>query len=454
MELKRQKNQKVKSKHRFYKILLLCISIMLVFIFAGMVYFWGYLSSYEESRLDNLIQSMQNNIDYSFWERSAINALSARYTEFESGDAPLIPHLHRIRDVQYSFRQKIDEDSSEAPVYIIRAGAKDIGVVRFIALKDIGHGFYNWEVESIEFLDSFIEGLYRSVSITVSQNAEVFINGVYVSQDYRVNCDFEHGATYLINNLYGEIEVSVIEFDGQASTPVFDENNEYFFSIIIPFTRHFNIIAPRGISLSVDGEHISTEYIKDNQIGLPIFARMFRPGEAPMVLQRYEFEKGGFYVEPVVTATDTMGVQLDSYISGNGDLVFIEASSVEYEDLHGGLVRDFVQAYFNYAANVGDDLRANFAAIGDFMVRDSILYSRMSNSYLRFIDTGSSTFTVNSLGFESFIPYDGLYFTCEVFYDLTLHTTEQAEERAGSLVILFTQHDGRWLVLDMLRNQT
>ena len=426
---------------------------MLVFIFAGMVYFWGYLGSYEASRLDNLIQTMQNNIDYAFWERNAVIALSARYTEFENGDAPLTPHLHRIRDVQYNFRQKIDEDTSEAPVYIIRAGARDIGVVRFIALEGIGHGFYTWEVESIEFLDSFLEGLCRSVSITVSQNADVYINGILVSQDYRVDCDFEYGATYLINNLFGEIEVSVIEFDGQISTQLFDENNEYFFPIIIPFVRHFNVIVPMGASISVDGELISTEYITDNQIVPPIFVRMFRPGEAPVILQRYEFELGGFYIEPLVIATDALGVQYDSYLSENGEFVFIEHSSVEYKELHEGLVRDFVLGYFNYAANVDGNFRENFAAIGDFMVRDSILYSRMSNSYLQFITTGNNSITINSLYIDTFIPYDNLYFTCEVFYDLTIHTSEQAEERTGSLVILFTLNDERWLVLDMIRNE-
>ena len=226
-EIKQQKQHK-RSKHRFFKVLLLCVSIMLVFIIAGAVFFWGYLRSFEASRLDNLIQAMQDNIDYSFWENSAIIAMAAHYTEFESGYAPLAPHLSMIRDVQYNFRQKIDGGTDENPVYIVRAGARDIGVVRFVALESVGHGFYIWEVESIEFLDSFIDGFCRSVSITASQNAQVYLNGVLVSQEYRVDCEFEHGATYLINNLFGEIEVSVFEFDGRVSSPVFSDNNEYF----------------------------------------------------------------------------------------------------------------------------------------------------------------------------------------------------------------------------------
>jgi hypothetical protein len=456
MEHKQQeKRQKKPKKHRFYKVLLLCIAFMLVLIFAGMIYFWGYLGSYEASRLDNLIQEMQNNIDYAFWERNAVSALALRYTEFESGDSPFIPHLHTIHDVQYSFRQKIDEDYGDAPVYIIRAGARDIGVVRFVAIESVGHGFYSWEVESIEFLDSFIAGFCRSVSITVSQNAEVIINGVLVSQDYRVDCDFEYGATYVIDNLFGEIEISVIELNGQMSAPTYSEDDEYFFPIIIPFERHFIVIAPRGVSVFVDGELISTENITENQIGLPIFARLFRPGEAPMVLQRYEFEMGGFYLEPEVTAVDAHGVQLDSYIADNGEITLIEPSSAEFKGMHEGLVQDFALAYFNYAANIENNPRTNFANISEFMVRDVILYRRMRDtSYLRFTGIGSSSsFTVNSLDISTFRPYDDSFFTCEVFYNLTIQTATQTEERTGSLVILFELHDEKWLVLDMIRDE-
>jgi hypothetical protein len=455
MDNKRQeKKQKKPRKRRFYKVLLLCISIFLVLIFAGMVYFWGYLASYEASRLDNLIQSMQNNIDHAFWERKAVNALAARYTEFESGETPFQPHLHIIYDVQYNFRQMIDEDNGEAPIYIIRAGARDIGVVHFVAIESVGHGFYSWEIESIEFLDSFLDGLCRSVSITASQNAEVFVNEILVSQDFRVDCDFEYGATYVIDNLFGEIEITVIELSGQISTPTFSEDDEYFFPIIIPFERRFNIVAPRGISLFVDGELISTEHITESQIGLPIFARLFRPGEAPMVLRRYIFELSGFYLEPEVTATDAHGVPLDSYTSERGEIIFIEPSSAEYQDKHEGAVRDFAMAYFSYAANAGNNFRNNFTAMGEYMVSRSVLQSRMSNSYLRFAGIGSSSdITVNSLDISSFRPYDDIYFTCEVFYNLTIQTATQAEERSGSLVILFELHGDKWLVLDMIRDE-
>jgi hypothetical protein len=76
----------------------------------------------------------------------------------------------------------------------------------------------------------------------------------------------------------------------------------------------------------------------------------------------------------------------------------------------------------------------------------------MSTSYLRFIDTGSSSLRVNSLDIGTFRPYDEMYYTCEVIFDLTIQTAGQEEEVTGSLVILFTLHDGKWLVLDMIKD--
>jgi hypothetical protein len=171
-----------------------------------------------------------------------------------------------------------------------------------------------------------------------------------------------------------------------------------------------------------------------------------------MVLQRYEFQRGGFYLEPGVAATDAMGVSLDFYITGNDEFVFNEASSDEYKERHEELVRNFVRVYFNYAANVGNNQRENFNAIGGYIVTDSILYSRMRTSYMRFIETGSSSLTVNQLIIDNFRPYDDIYFTCEVSFDLTIQTATQAEERTGNLVILFMLHEERWLVLDMINS--
>jgi len=444
------KKQQKKSKFGFYKILLLCIAILLVALTVGAVYLWGYLESYEASRLENLIKEMQNNIDYDFWEEKALNAMKARYTIFESGDTPITPHLGKIRDVLYIFRENSNESTAQAPVFTLRAGARDIGIVRFSEAESVGHGLYSWEVDSKDFLESFIDGFDRRVSITASQNAEVSINDVLVSQDYRIESDFEHGATYVIDGLFGDIEITVREFDGSISLPEYVYDNNYIFLILVPFSQHLRVIAPEGSSVFANGELISADNITAGQITPTIFERFYRHSEAPVRLERYDFELDGLYIEPVITATDASGTELPLRISADGVFNFSVAPSSQYKELYGTLAEEFIMAYINLNANVGNNVNENFRTVANYVVRVSALHTRLQYTYPRWTTAGSTSITINSLDIDNFRPYGDGYFTCEVFFDITVHIGQQTEDHTGSLEILFTATDGRWLVLDMI----
>ncbi|MDR2571426.1 MAG: hypothetical protein LBD23_14205 [Oscillospiraceae bacterium] len=442
-----------KSKMGFYKILLICVAIMLLLLIISAFFLWGYLEAYEASRLENLLRTMQNDVDYDFWETELLNAMKARYTYFEEGDAPLVPHLHTIRNVQYFFRESSNESTIDVPVYTLRAGARDIGVVRFSRAEGVGHGFYTWEVEGIDFLESFVDGLDRSVSITASHNAEVFVNGVLVSQEYRVECDFEYGATYQIDGLFGDIEVTVTEFNGGTSLPEYIYDNNYIFLIIVPYSQYFRVIAPEGASVYANGELVSDEYIIDSQIVPAIFERHYRSGEAPLRLCRYEFELSELYIEPVITATDASGIELPLSISEEGVFMFSVAPSYEYKELFGSLVEEFIMAYFRLNANVGSDKDGNFRTVAEYVVTMSVLHTRLRFTYPQWTDTGSTDIIINSLDIDNFKPYGDRYFTCEVVFDITVQTETGVQEHTGKIEILFTAVDNRWLVLDMLARE-
>ena len=435
----------------FYKALLLFVMVMIVAICAGTFFLWGYIEAYEASLPEHIIQSLQDNIDYDFWERSVAEALVPLLTEFESdGNIPPEQYRAMIRDVRYTVRQKSDEGTADALVYIIRAGPRDIGIARLVPTQDLGYGFSRWEVGSIELLDSFVGDLSKAVSITASQNAQVEVNRVPVSQDYRVDCDIEYGATYLIPRIFGEVEVSVSEFDGRKSVPYYAQNGDYLYPVISPFTRKFNIVVPVGSALYLDGRVVPQEYITNNSIIPGIFAGVVEQSTVPLLLRRYEFEISGLYSEPILTALDPQGGELLCETSRDGEIVFNTAYSPEYKARHEAAVEAFIRAYVRYGANIGNSIEANFANVSGHMLPGSELYARVWASMDGIMWVSGATVEYHSLEIDNFRPYGDRYFTCEVRYKITNRTYYEAREVEGNYEILFVLSGDRWLAAKMV----
>jgi len=435
----------------FYKILLLILAVMIAAICAGTVVFWRYIEAYEISRHQHIIQSLRENTDYDFWQRSVESAMAPLLTEFEAdGATPLDPHLSKIRDVEYTLRQKSDENTAEAPVYVVRAGARDIGVVRLTPHGNAGFGFNLWEVGSIELLDSFVDSLAGSVSITVSQNARVELNGIPVSQEYRVDCEFEHGAAYVVHGIFGNAEVTVFEFDGRVSEPYFAEEGEFFFPITSPFTRSFNLVAPEGSEIFLDGEGVPPENITARGIVPEIFQGAIDESDVPIRLLRYEFVRDDFFLEPVVTADDGRGNELMPRISQDGEISFSAPFSPELKTLHEDTVEDFIRAYIRFGANIGNNADASFAGVSGRMLRGSELYRRAVSAIgtMRWISGASLQY--NSLQIDNFRPYGEGFFTCEIRYNITTRTQYEVREVEGNFEVLFVLSGGRWLAAKMI----
>jgi len=441
-----------RRRHRFgfYKILLLIFVAFLAAICAGTVYFWRYIEAYESSLPEHVIQSMQENIDYDFWERSLEGAIAPRLTEFERGGAfPSVPYLSEIRDVRFTIRHKSDESTAESQAYVFRAGSRDIGTVRLIPSGDEGYGFTLWEAGDIELLDSFVEGLSRTLSITASQNAQVEVNGVPVSQDYRTDCDVEYGAAYQIDGIFGEVEVSVVEVDGKRSTPYYAENGEYFYPVTIPFARKFSLIVPEGTVVLADGEKVSRDKITNEEIVPSIFIGVVEPEMVPLKLQRYEFELEGLYLEPTVTVVDAQGTELLPVISEDGEISYREEFSLEYKERYMAAVEEFIRAYIQFGANIGNNASGNFANLSGYMLKSSELYRRTQASIEGMIWIHNATVEYNSLEIDCFRPYGDGYFSCEVRYNVTNRTNYEAREVEGNYEILFVLSEGKWLVAKM-----
>lgn len=451
---KRKKAARRTRKRRLSVFFIVMLSITLLLLAAigvGTVHFWRYIEAYEASRLEHIILHLQDNVDYDFWESQVEKAIASRLTVFEkAGETPIEAFLPRIREVRYVLRQKSDENTAEAPVYVIRAGARDIGIVRFAQLEDIGYGFHLWDVSSMEFLESFIDAFDRSISITASQNATITVNDIPLSEKYRIECQYDYGASFLIDGIYGDVRVSVFEFDGTRSEPYIEEGGFFLYPITIPFSRTFNIVAPEGVAVFVDGEQLLEDKVTDDRIIPGIFTGIVDPDDVPEVFFRYEYEQSGFYTEPVVTAVDPQGRNIVTEISGDGVISFIIDFSPEHKELHYSTVEAFIRAYVVFATNVGGNFDSNLATLSNHVLRGSDLHRRFQNSRGSMDWVGGTSVSFNWLEIDNFRPYGEDYFSCEVRYNITGRYTYGSRETEGSFELLYILSGGRWVALNML----
>ena len=444
------KKKRKKRGLRFYPALILIIIIMIGLIFWGTVLFWNYLEAYELSRHEHTISFLRENIDYDYWEAGVLREIESRLTEFETdAELALEPHLSQIRDVPYTLRQKSDENTAETPVYIVRAGARDIGIVRLVPAGDIGFGFHLWEVGRIEFIRSFVDDFASNISITASQNAEVFVESVLVTEKYRVECDFEYGASYLIQGIFGNVEVGVIEHNGKASEPYYAENGEFYYTIAQPFSRAYYITVPQDAIIFVDGQEVGPDNIAEYGIVPEILIDTVDLDDVPLTFSRYEFELNGLYDEPVVTVEYHGKPLLPEDFDDDGMLYQLPFSA-ELKGLHEETAEAFIRSFVRFGANVGNNADANYADVSGKMLRGSELLDRTRNAIgtMRWISGTSVQY--NSLEIDNFRAYGENIFSCEIRYNITTSTRYETNDVEGDFEVLFVQSGGRWLAADMV----
>ena len=441
-----------RRSYGFLVFLLIFILIALGGITAGAFYLWDYLESYEVSRPEHIIDYISENIDYDFWRNSVESALSKRLTHFETDAAlALQPHLPLIMDVRYTIRHRPEESRDDLLVYTVRAGASDIGIIRFKPMEEAGHGFFIWGVDSMELLESFLDHFDRSITITASQNAQVEVNGIVVPEDYLIECEYDHGKTYMIHGLYGETIVKVIEFDGQVPEALFMQHDEYYFPITIPFDVDYNFIVPYGAIVYADGERVSKDNITDTMMSSQVFRRIVTIDQVPEISQnRYEFGFEYLYVEPVVIVTDAQGTELKSNISEDGEIIYKEEYSESLKADFEETAKEFMRRYITFATNYGGNPNANLAAVGNYMLRPSTLY----NHQVQMINTRSfpesRRLDIHSMEADNFKQFGDKYFTCEISYSVTQVGAAGTNDFNEHYEVLFVLSGGRWLVVNML----
>ena len=442
-----------KPRNRGFMVSLIVFSLLVLSVIsAGAFYLWDYLEAFEISRPEHTIEQVKDSIDTEFWRQSAENALAARLTQFESdAKAALEPHLPQILNVSYSMRKNPNESTDNLLIYTIRAGALDIGTMRLVPAGQAGHGLSIWGVDSVRLLDSFLASFSRSITITASEHALVEVNGITVTEEYRIECEYEYGKSYKIDNIYGQVEVSVIEVNGDRLHAISAENDEYLFEIAIPYDIMFNIVVPHSATVFADGDRISTDMITDSQVIPPIFDGVVDSEQVPSIASsRYEFEFTGMFIDPFIRVTNASGVTLEETPGDEGELIFKQVGSEALKEAHEETVDEFIRSYIRFSSNVGGSPSNNFSALSRYVQRNSGFLRRLQETSRTGEWGGAAQITIHELEYYNFVPYGDSYFTAEVYYHLTKQIGEEEIDVEMHYLVLFVQYENRWLAANML----
>ena len=110
-----------------------------------------------------------------------------KVNEFETNDTIAAYFTDRLNDGTVSYKKKAGEYSEKTPVYVVYAGDTPIAKVELESAGKNAHKFNKWTLGTISFGD-FTKNL-AEVKITAPTGADVYINGVQVTDTYKTESE-------------------------------------------------------------------------------------------------------------------------------------------------------------------------------------------------------------------------------------------------------------------------
>ena len=218
---------KTKQKHSFWKGLLIYICVMLALICVGFFLFWNFMSAFEASQTDGVVnQYLKHDIQTSL--RSAVANYAAAEEEttgaFQTEEDISAALTETLSNGTLSCRKAIGTYTSEQPVYTVRLDKTEIGTLRLApgSHRLLSFGFDTWEVSDTAFDFS---KLGKNVTVTAPKDLVLTLNGTELTDKYitgtglypdlepyadSLPTDSGSTVTYSVGTLFTEPEVSVV----------------------------------------------------------------------------------------------------------------------------------------------------------------------------------------------------------------------------------------------------
>ena len=319
----RSKSNKPKKKY-FWKILLISVLVFVIAALIGLIWFFNWLSDYEESERHHVAERIvslceQGNYEY---VASLTDVVSAGL-ETKEVYAEEIGKLMAGKKLSYS--KAFSYDRFEKPMYKIMADGE---YVCKLALKKAGKSKYNFDVYEPDYFTAFDFGT-GNVAFLVPDFYEVYCNGKLLDDKF-INrsglnpellkyalTDKEEPSLsrYEISGLTSRCEI-IARDSGGMTVELTEKDGVYMASFA---SMRFSV--PANISIFVNGKKLDVKYTFDNSEeqpdpGAAAYAPMLSAGSSVSGYVSYRVD----YISPLseYRAIDENGAEVELRLGSDG----------------------------------------------------------------------------------------------------------------------------------------
>ncbi len=296
-------HKSAKKKKYFGKILLIFILVAVVAILAGLLWFFNWLSDYENSEKHHVAERIVEKCEQGDYEyiASLTDVVSAGL-ESKEVYAEEIGKVLKGRNITYA--KAFSYDRFEKPMYKIMADGE---YVCKLALKKAGKSKYNFDTYEPDYFSAFDFG-YGSVAFLVPDFYEVYCNGKLLDDKFIVlsglnpelmkfaMTDRENPSLsrYEITGLTSRCEI--IARDSSGMTVELEEKNGRYEASFT--SMRFSV--PANISIYVNGRKLEDKYVVSEGFGTSVpsggaFAPMLSGGSVASGYVSYQVD----YISPL-----------------------------------------------------------------------------------------------------------------------------------------------------------
>lgn len=174
------------KRHVFLKGMIIYSVLMIIVIAALMCVGWKYASLRDDAQPERAIEDMIARTDATYWRQLLLNELPKTYPAYEDGERLAREVLaDRFTVGELTYIKFAAHTKDDLPVFLLISDGKPMAEVTLSSPHDRLFGLGEWEIDSVNFRQSYFEAAgvkFSSYTISVFEGATLTVNGVTIDR--------------------------------------------------------------------------------------------------------------------------------------------------------------------------------------------------------------------------------------------------------------------------------
>lgn len=442
------------------------LSVYLVIFVAaavlGVSYLHTYLNAYEKTRPEYYMETLMPTMSADDWYNLMLDNSNVAPTDFETENEIYQAYYDAIvTSDDISYRKKLGLYSDEHPVYAVKIGNTDI--VHLYLEEDVsksaGCGFNYWKLAKVEALADGSGLKSASIEIDAPVNAELYLNGVRLTDKYIVDDKVPYQLSelearfdvqpyklkYRVEGLYLNYELT--DGAGNVLEAYKQEDTCFYYDVDQTERWSFKVSAMSDMTVCVNGAQLNAEdAIKTSDY--PVLAGFDDYiGDVPTIKT---WSYSNLLTQPVITCVDSNGNPVEAVVLDDGTYTFSYSPSSEVEEKHKDRALGFIKAYIKYATDDSNATDTNYYRLVNYVLADSELRDFFYSSYIGGMHWAKVLeYEVHDIQVSNFIAYSDDCFSCTGYFNITQSTYYETRNYETTYTLVFVKSGGEWYVVRM-----